>query len=319
MAASSGESAWLVLADGTVFSGLPCGAGGSVVGEVVFNTGMTGYQEVLTDPSYYGQLVTFTYPELGNTGVNPDDQEADKPQAQGLIARQLSPVASNWRSRQSLQDWLTTHGVIGIHGIDTRALVRHLRETGAMNGVISSDGRSPAELLELVRSAPSMEGLNLVDRVSTTTPYGWSAPCAVDFDRRLHSGRPESPYRVVAIDFAGRPPELLVPRGGHFPLGGVSTTRPKSANATDLCRNGRNYTFPNSDRESDTRFPLLTCASELMGTSAFLNDPKLVISIGIATPKCQFSAPAAPKIGTLRVLVGAADHNPPPDFQSKFP
>ena len=201
MTASSSESAWLVLADGTVFSGLPCGAGGSVVGEVVFNTGMTGYQEVMTDPSYSGQLVTFTYPELGNTGVNPNDQEADKPHVQGLIARQLSPVASNWRSRQSLQDWLEAHGVVGIHGIDTRALVRHLRETGAMNGVISSDGRSPAELLEVVRSAPSMEGLNLADRVSTTTPYAWSTPCAVDFDRRLQSGRPDTPYRVVAIDF----------------------------------------------------------------------------------------------------------------------
>ena len=201
MSASSRESALLVLADGTVFSGLACGAGGSVVGEVVFNTGMTGYQEVMTDPSYSGQLVTFTYPELGNTGVNPDDQEAEKPHAHGLIARQLSPVASNWRSRQSLQDWLDAHGVVGIHGIDTRALVRHLRETGAMNGVISSDGRSPAELLDLLRSAPSMEGLNLADRVSTTTPYAWSDPCAVDFDRRLQSGRPERPYRVVAIDF----------------------------------------------------------------------------------------------------------------------
>ena len=201
MTAPSSESALLVLADGTVFSGLSCGAGGSVVGEVVFNTGMTGYQEVMTDPSYSGQLVTFTYPELGNTGVNPDDQEADKPHAQGLIARQLSPVASNWRSRQSLQDWLQVHGVVGIHGIDTRALVRHLRETGAMNGVISSDGRSPSELLEVVRSAPSMEGLNLAERVSTTTPYAWSAPCAVDFDRRLQGGRPENPYRVVAIDF----------------------------------------------------------------------------------------------------------------------
>ena len=121
MTASSSESAWLVLADGTVFSGLACGAGGSVVGEVVFNTGMTGYQEVMTDPSYAGQLVTFTYPELGNTGVNPDDQEAEQPHARGLIARQLSPVASNWRSRQSLQDWLGAHGVVGIHGIDTRA------------------------------------------------------------------------------------------------------------------------------------------------------------------------------------------------------
>ena len=201
MTASSRDSALLVLADGTVFSGLACGAGGSVVGEVVFNTGMTGYQEVMTDPSYAGQLVTFTYPELGNTGVNPDDQEAEKPHALGLIARQLSPVASSWRSHQSLQDWLDVNGVVGIHGIDTRALVRHLRETGAMNGVISSDGRSPAELLEVLRSAPLMEGLNLADRVSTSEPYRWTSPCVVDFDRRLQSDRPETPFRVVAIDF----------------------------------------------------------------------------------------------------------------------
>ena len=201
MTASSRESALLVLADGTVFSGLACGAGGIVVGEVVFNTGMTGYQEVMTDPSYAGQLVTFTYPELGNTGVNPDDQEAEQPHARGLIARQLSPVASNWRSRQSLQDWLGAHGVVGIHGIDTRALVRHLRETGAMNGVISSDGRSATELFEVLRSAPSMEGLNLADKVSTTEPYRWTSSCAVDFDRRLRSDRSETPFRVVAIDF----------------------------------------------------------------------------------------------------------------------
>ena len=200
-AAAFREPALLVLADGTVFTGLACGAAGSVVGEVVFNTGMTGYQEVMTDPSYSGQLVTFTYPELGNTGVNPDDHEADKPHAKGLIARQMAPLASNWRSQQSLQDWLAGHGVVGIHGIDTRALVRHLRETGAMNGVISSDGRSPVELLEQVRSAPSMEGLNLADKVTTREPYSCNDPCAVDFDRRLQIGRPQDPYRVVAIDF----------------------------------------------------------------------------------------------------------------------
>ena len=200
-AAAAKKPALLVLADGTVFTGLACGAAGSVIGEVVFNTGMTGYQEVMTDPSYSGQLVTFTYPELGNTGVNPDDQEANKAHARGVIARQISPVSSNWRSSQPLQEWLESHDVVGIHGIDTRALVRHLRETGAMNGVISSDGRSPAELLELVRSAPCMEGLNLADQVSTSRPYTWRTPCTVDFDRRLQAGRPQTPYRVVAIDF----------------------------------------------------------------------------------------------------------------------
>ena len=118
----------LVLADGTVLRGLACGARGTTIGEVVFNTGMTGYQEVMTDPSYEGQLVTFTYPELGNTGVNSQDQEANAPHARGLIARRLSPVASSWRSEEELEPWLQRHGVVGIEGIDTRALVRHLRE-----------------------------------------------------------------------------------------------------------------------------------------------------------------------------------------------
>ena len=201
MTASSVNPAMLMLADGTVFQGLSCGAVGSAVGEVVFNTGMTGYQEVMTDPSYSGQLVTFTYPELGNTGVNDHDQEADHAHVRGLIARQLSPVSSSWRSTQSLQAWLEQQGVVGIQGIDTRALVRHLRETGAMNGIISSSGRSPADLREELRAAPSMEGLNLADRVTTQTPYTWEKPCSVAFDRRLQSSRSERPYRVVAIDF----------------------------------------------------------------------------------------------------------------------
>ena len=193
-------TARLVLQDGTVLEGFACGQRGSVVGEVVFNTGMTGYQEVLTDPSYSGQLITFTYPEIGNTGVNPDDQEADQPHARGLIVRQMAPQASNWRSKQSLPEWLEQNGVIGIHGVDTRALVRHLRELGPMNGVISSDGRPPLELLEDLKQAPSMEGLNLADQVTTPTAYRWTKSCSVAFDQRFQT-RPERPYRVVAIDF----------------------------------------------------------------------------------------------------------------------
>lgn len=193
-------TARLVLQDGTVLEGFACGQRGSVVGEVVFNTGMTGYQEVLTDPSYSGQLITFTYPEIGNTGVNPDDQEADQPHARGLIVRQLAPQASNWRSQQSLPEWMEQNGVIGIHGVDTRALVRHLRELGPMNGVISSDGRQAIELLEDLKQAPSMEGLNLADQVTTPTAYRWTKPCSVRFDQRFQT-RPERPYRVAAIDF----------------------------------------------------------------------------------------------------------------------
>jgi carbamoyl-phosphate synthase small subunit len=197
---TSNSAALLVLADGTVLRGEAFGARGNAIGEVVFNTGMTGYQEVMTDPSYAGQLVTFTYPELGNTGVNADDQEADQPHVRGVIARQLAPTASNWRAEAQLELWLERHGVVGIRGVDTRALVRHLREGGAVNGVISSDGSSPQALLEQVRKAPSMQGLNLAAVVSTRRPYTWQQPCRAAFDARLQPA-PDAPYRVVAIDF----------------------------------------------------------------------------------------------------------------------
>ena len=198
--ASSPSPALLALADGLVLRGESFGATGTAVGEVVFNTGMSGYQEVMTDPSYAGQLVTFTYPELGNTGVNSADQEADAPHVRGVIARELAPVPSNWRCEDSLEAWLSRHHVVGIRGIDTRALVRHLREGGAINGAISTDGSSPQALLEQVRSAPSMAGLNLAQRVSTTAAYEWSALCPAAFDQRLQRN-PVKPYRVVAIDF----------------------------------------------------------------------------------------------------------------------
>ena len=198
--APSSSPALLVLADGLVLRGEAFGATGTAVGEVVFNTGMSGYQEVMTDPSYSGQLVTFTYPELGNTGVNSADQEADAPHVRGVIARELAPVPSNWRSESSLDSWLNRHQVVGIRGIDTRALVRHLREGGAMNGAISTDGTTPQVLLDQVRSAPSMAGLNLAQRVTTDRVYNWDALCSARFDQRLQS-IPAEPYRVVAIDF----------------------------------------------------------------------------------------------------------------------
>jgi len=193
-------TALLVLADGTVLRGEAFGARGTAIGEVVFNTGMTGYQEVMTDPSYSGQLVTFTYPELGNTGVNDADQEADCPHVRGVIARQLSPRPSSWRSQGDLDGWLFRNGVVGIRAVDTRALVRHLRDGGAINGAICSDGTSAASLLDQVRSAPSMQGLNLAALVSTSEPYHWDQVCGVAFDARLQP-QLDRPYRVVAIDF----------------------------------------------------------------------------------------------------------------------
>lgn len=202
MPSSSAQSALLVLADGTSYKGWSFGASGTAIGEVVFNTGITGYQEVLTDPSYCGQIVTFTYPELGNTGVNLEDEESNRPQVRGAIARNISSRPSNWRSTQSLPDYLKQHNIPGIYGIDTRSLTRKLRSAGAMNGAISTEILDPAELLEKVQAAPSMAGLNLVQEVSTQTVYEWSDPTesSWEFSPGVESNDGK-PLTVVAIDF----------------------------------------------------------------------------------------------------------------------
>lgn len=198
---SSSKPALLVLADGTAFKGWSFGASGTTIGEVVFNTGMTGYQEVLTDPSYRGQIVTFTYPELGNTGVNPEDEESNGPQVKGMIARNICSRPSNWRSTQSLPDYLKQHNIPGIYGIDTRALTRILRSSGAMNGGISTEILDPSELLRQVQEAPSMAGLNLVKEVSTQAVYEWSDPTSDIWEFRPTLTASEEPLTVVAIDF----------------------------------------------------------------------------------------------------------------------
>ena len=192
--------ALLVLADGSCYHGYSFGAKGTAIGEVVFNTGMTGYQEVLTDPSYCGQIVTFTYPELGNTGVNPEDEESERPQIKGAIARNLSRRPSNWRSTQSLSDYLAQYGIPGIYGIDTRALTRKIRSSGAMNGGISTEISDPGELLRLVQAAPQMAGLNLVKNVTTREVYEWSTPTDGHWEFAAAESAVE-PLTVVALDF----------------------------------------------------------------------------------------------------------------------
>lgn len=201
---SSAQPALLVLADGTAYPGFSFGALGTTIGEVVFNTGMTGYQEVLTDPSYSGQMVTFTYPELGNTGVNSDDEESDRPHVKGVIARNICQRPSNWRSTQSLPDYLIQHNVIGIYGIDTRSLTRKLRSSGAMNGAISTEILDPADLVLQVQVAPSMAGLNLVKAVTTTQTYEWTEPTEAlwEFsDSAAKSSTVAQKFTVVALDF----------------------------------------------------------------------------------------------------------------------
>ncbi|CAA9292587.1 Carbamoyl-phosphate synthase small chain [uncultured Coleofasciculus sp.] len=201
MSVSAAIPALLVLADGTSYKGWSFGATGTAIGEVVFNTAMTGYQEVATDPSYRGQIVTFTYPELGNTGVNPEDEESAHPHIRGAIARNISGRPSNWRSTQSLPDYFKEHNIPGIYGIDTRALTRKLRSSGAMNGGISTEILDAAELIKQVQAAPTMAGLNLVQEVTTKEVYEWSAPTDSNWEFGPVPDHQEEPLTVVALDF----------------------------------------------------------------------------------------------------------------------
>ncbi|MUM76210.1 glutamine-hydrolyzing carbamoyl-phosphate synthase small subunit [Pseudodesulfovibrio sp. F-1] len=172
----------LALEDGTIFRGSSFTGEGEASGEVIFNTGMTGYQEILTDPSYTGQMVVMTYPLIGNYGVNPEDVESANVQAAAFIVKECCKTPSNWRATMSLPDYLAKAGVMGIEGIDTRALTRHLRIHGAQRGFMATGNMSPDELVDRARSIESMEGLNLADRVSCSKPYTWNGSRPVYID-----------------------------------------------------------------------------------------------------------------------------------------
>ena len=192
----------LALEDGTVFTGKSLGAAGTTTGEVVFNTSMTGYQEILTDPSYRGQIVTMTYPEIGNYGVNEEDVESFQPHLAGFVIRNLSEVASNFRSTSDLNSYLKTSGIVGIQGIDTRALVKHIRSQGAMKGVISTEILDDAKLVEAAKSSAGLVGQDLVKEVSPKESSDWQNSLSTWWRLRNDSEKldGDSPH-VVAMDF----------------------------------------------------------------------------------------------------------------------
>lgn len=193
------QAAILVLEDGTVFEGESVGAPGLSVGEVVFNTAMTGYQEVLTDPSYARQMVTLTYPHIGNTGMTDQDNEASKVWSAGLIVRDVPRRPSNWRSQVSLQDWLIQRGVVAIAGIDTRKLTRILREKGAQNGALMAGDIDVEKALEAARKFPGLKGMDLAKVVTTEKTYTWTEG-QLDLDANAFVSVPAK-YKVVAYDF----------------------------------------------------------------------------------------------------------------------
>ncbi|HQB39252.1 MAG TPA: carbamoyl phosphate synthase small subunit, partial [Deltaproteobacteria bacterium] len=191
----------LALADGRIFGGRSFGASGEATGEVVFNTAMTGYQEVLTDPSYKGQMVTMTYTQIGNTGINPEDIESRGLFLSGFIVKEYQDCYSNWRATRSLDSYLKENGVVGIQGIDTRALTRHLRDKGAQNGIISTVDLDHASLVAKARALPSMAGLDLASGVSCQKPYHWTEG-VWDLEGGYPQVDPASlKYKVVAYDF----------------------------------------------------------------------------------------------------------------------
>lgn len=198
------QIAKLALEDGTVYTGLAFGAVGTTSGEVVFNTSMTGYQEIITDPSYCGQIITMTYPEIGNYGFNEEDLERDRPALAGFVVRNASPVASNYRSVGLLGEFLRRHDIVGISDIDTRALVRKIRTQGALRGVISSQILDEQQLVERARTSPSLVGRDLVREVIPTTAGAWNSRLHSlwDFTGNRQGAEPtaDAPH-VVALDF----------------------------------------------------------------------------------------------------------------------
>ena len=195
------KKALLVIEDGTVFEGSGFGAEGEVFGEVVFNTSMTGYQEILTDPSYNGQIVAMTYPEIGNCGVNEEDVESRRPFLKGFVVKEYWRTPSNWRSQGDLESYLANYGIVGIEGIDTRSLTKLIRSKGAQKAAISTEDLDPKSLLKKVQSSEGIVGIDLVTEVSCEEPYNWN--------EGTHSWRPldekdlqaEDKFKVVAYDF----------------------------------------------------------------------------------------------------------------------
>lgn len=209
--------ALVMLEDGTHFWGYSFTIRGETFGEIVFNTGITGYQEILTDPSYYGQIVTMTYPLIGNYGVNSEDMESARIQVAGFIVREYQPFYSNWRAEKSLGDWLKENNILAVEGVDTRALTRHLRNFGAMKGGITTETLNPKEFLEKVKASPDYVGRDLVQYVTTRKPYFYDKE-GFDFSASTFKGKAK--YKIAVLDcglkynqlrlFAERGAECLV-------------------------------------------------------------------------------------------------------------
>lgn len=190
----------LALEDGVIFEGESFGQEGETAGEAVFNTSMTGYQEILTDPSYKGQIVAMTYPHIGNYGINREDVESCRPQVEGFVVRELSGITSSWRSEEGLDEYLKKNGIVGIQGVDTRMLTKHLRDYGAKKGIISTVDLDPKRLVKKTKNSPGLVGIDLVRQVTCKEPYDFSEDVVPDFKWPEGLLRPKKEYFAVCVD-----------------------------------------------------------------------------------------------------------------------
>jgi len=311
------KSAILVLEDGSIFRGISIGADGQNVGEVVFNTAMTGYQEILTDPSYCRQLVTLTYPHIGNVGVNADDEESSQVHAAGLIVRDLPVQASNWRLQASLGDYLVRHGVMAIADIDTRQLTRVLREKGAQNGCIQAgDTIGEAAAIRAAQSFPGLQGMDLAREVTTPTPYEWTQGVwdlnAGGSDAPSPSD--ERPLHVVAYDYGVKRNilRMLVQRGCRV------TVVPAQLPAAEVLTLGPDGIFlsngPGDPEPCDYAITAIRTLLET-GISLFgicLGHQLLALACGARTLKMKFGHHGAnhpvQELATSRVMISSQNH-----------
>ena len=309
---SHAQSAILVLADGSVFRGVAIGALGSTVGEVVFNTAMSGYQEILTDPSYSRQIVTLTYPHIGNTGVNPEDVESTQIHAAGLVVRDLPLLASNFRSTESLSDYLMAQNIVAIADIDTRRLTRLLRETGAQSGCIMAGDVDDAEALRLARGFPGLAGMDLAKVVSAKSAYTWT-----EGEWCLGKGfttPTATPFHVVAFDYGVKRNilRMLAQRGCKI------TVLPAQASAQDaLALNPDGIFLSNGPGDPEPCDYAITAIRELVATGIptfgiCLGHQLLALASGAKTVKMKFGHHGAnhpvKDMDTGRVAITSQNH-----------
>ncbi len=319
------KKAMLALADGAWFEGRALGAEGETGGEVVFNTAMTGYQEVLTDPSYRGQIVTMTCPHIGNYGVTPEDSESNRIWAEGFVVKESSRLASNWRSKATLQEYLLAANIVAIEGVDTRALTRHLREKGAQSGVISHIDLDPGRLAEKARKAPSIIGRDLAATVTCERPYTWTAGTG-DWAPKLTlpdpavTQAPKKSWRVVAYDFGVK--QNILRR--LVDVGCEVTVVPASTSAKDvLALNPQGLFLSNGPGDPEGVPYAMEALRGLIGRLPIfgicLGHQLLGLTLGLPTYKLKFGHHGAnhPVIDlrTRKVEITSQNHN----FAVRFP